>query len=199
MRWMGSQGLRAVAVVVLLALGCAKPEPLTKAKAEEILRKYMFQREPVYAEVPQRVWWGGRYAKDEYDEKSLRTYENLRKAGFITVTGGPTEQGAEYRAQVTEKGFRLLGTAPSMRGPVYRGLICYKKYDGVKNFERHPNEPTTGRAELVWHYADPTPLYPLFETKLNKPLDRPFASLVSFYFKDHEWKFDVTVRKTDPL
>jgi hypothetical protein len=23
------------------------------------------------------------------------------------------------------------------------------------------------------------------------------VSLVSFYYKDHQWKFDVTVRKTD--
>ena len=30
----------------------------------------------------------------------------------------------------------------------------------------------------------------------NKPLNKPFASLVSFYYKDHQWRFDVTVRKT---
>jgi len=100
-------------------------------------------------------------------------------------------------AKVTSKGFSLLGTAPSVRGPVYRGMICFKRYDGIRDFQRHPNEPTTGRAELVWHYDEPTPLYPLFDTKLNKPLKKPFASLVSFYWKDYEWHFDVTVRKTE--
>jgi hypothetical protein len=143
------------------------------------------------------VWWNAQYPKDDYDEKSLRTFDNLKKAGLITVSGGPTPDGAQYVAKVTEKGFHILGTAPSYRGAVYRGLICYKKYDGVRDFQRHPTEPTTGRAELVWHYDDPTPLYPMFETKINKPLKRPFASLVSFYWKDREYKFEVTVRKTD--
>jgi hypothetical protein len=76
-------------------------------------------------------------------------------------------------------------------------MIAHKKYDGLRNFQRHPTEATTGHAELVWHYADPTPLYPFFETKINKPLDKPFVSLVSFYYKDHQWRFDVTVRKVE--
>jgi hypothetical protein len=189
------------AILALLALAlvaCPRPEPLTKQKADEILRSYLFAREPVYAEVPQKVWWNARYPKDDYDEKSLRTFENLKKAGYVTYSGGPTpDGGAAYMAKVTQKGFSLLGTAPSMRGPVYRGLIAFKKYDGIRDFQRHPNEPTTGRAELVWHYDDPTPLYPFFETKINKPLRKPFASLVSLYWKDHAWRFDVTVRKTD--
>jgi hypothetical protein len=32
----------------------------------------------------------------------------------------------------------------------------------------------------VWHYANPTPLYPLFETRMDKPLEQQFASHVSF-------------------
>ena len=91
----------------------------------------------------------------------------------------------------------ILGTSPSARGPVFRGLICYKVYDGLRNFQRHPTEPTTGHGELVWHYTSPTPLYPFFETKQNKPLDKPFVSLVSFYYKDFQYRFDVTVRKTE--
>jgi hypothetical protein len=145
------------------------------------------------------VWWNAKAPKDEYDEKSLRTFENLQKAGYITYSGGPTpDGGAAYVAKVTPKGFPLLGTAPSRRGPVYRGLVAFKKYDGIRDFQRHPNEPTTGRAELVWHYDEPTDFYPLFETKINKPLKKPFASLVSFYYQDHDWHFDVTVRKTEP-
>ncbi|HVR41203.1 MAG TPA: hypothetical protein VMU84_19070, partial [Thermoanaerobaculia bacterium] len=97
----------------------------------------------------------------------------------------------------TQKGFRVLGTAPSLRGPVYRGTICEKRYDGLRNFERHPTEPTVGHAELVWHYDHPTWLYPLFETKINKPLNHPFASYVAFYFAKREWKFDITVKKTE--
>ena len=127
-----------------------------------------------------------------------QTADILEKAGLITIAGGEKPDGtAEYVAKVTEKGFPILGTAPSYRGPVYRGKICEKIYDGVEKFERHPTEPTTGAAELVWHYDNPTWLYPLFETKINKPLKTRFASHVSFYFKAHQWRFSVTVRKTD--
>jgi len=182
---------------MILLASCGKPAPLTAAKAEEILRRFMFNRQPVYAEVPQKVWWDERHPKDDYDEKSLRTFANLQRAGYVTVTETHDVHGSTYVAKVTEKGFPILGTAPSMRGPAFRGLICYKKYDGIRNFERHPTEPTVGHAELIWHYDEPTPLYAIFETKINKPLNTPFASLVSFYYKDHEWKFDVTVQKTD--
>lgn len=183
--------------LVLLLCACQRREPLTAQKAEEILRGSQFASEPVYAEVPQRVWWNARAPKDDYDDKALRTLTNLQRAGLVTVTGGEKDGGAEYIAKVTQKGFPILGTAPSYRGPVYRGMIAKKKYDGIRNFQRHPNEETTGHAELVWHYAEPTPLYELFDTKINKPLNKPFASLVSFYYKDYQWRFDVTVRKTE--
>ena len=110
--------------------------------------------------MPQKVWWNARFPKDEFDERSLRTFDNLQKAGLITVTGGPTPDGAAYVAHVTQKGFPILGTAPSARGPVFRGLICYKTYDGLRNFQRHPTEPTIGHGELAWRYTRPTPLYP---------------------------------------
>jgi hypothetical protein len=187
----------AVLLMVSLTAACQKAEPLTAAKAEQILSSSRFAAEPIYAEVPQKVWWNARFPKDEFDERSLRTFENLKNAGLITVTSGPTQDGAVYIAKTTSKGFPILGTAPSARGPVFRGLICHKIYDGLRNFQRHPTEPTTGHGELVWHYARPTPLYPYFETKQNKPLDKPFISLVSFYYKDHQWQFDVTVRKTE--
>jgi len=188
---------QAAFALLLLALSCQKREPLTAAKAEQILRDVRFTSELIYAEVPQKVFWNARFPKDEYDERSLRTFDNLKNAGLITVTGGPTQEGAEFVAHVTQKGFPILGTAPSARGPVFRGLICYRVYDGLRNFQRHPTEPTTGHGELVWHYTRPTPLYPMFETKQNKPIDKPFVSLVSFYYKDHQWRFDVTVAKTN--
>ena len=184
-------------LAALIIAACSPPDPLTETKARQIIAAYEVKREPVYAAVPQKVWWDEKHPKDDFDEKSLRTLQRLRDGGYITVDEKHDEHGATYVAKVTDKGFPLLGTSPSARGAVYKGLICYKRYDGLKGFERHPNEPTTGRAELIWHYDDPTPLYELFETKGDKPLKKPFASLVSFYYKDHQWKFDVTVRKTD--
>ena len=198
MRRGSSQGIRlAAAALLLLAVACEKPQPLTAEKAQEIIGRYQFRAEPVYAEVPQKVWWNARFPKDDYDEKSLRTLHNLEQQGLVTVTALKVADAEGFLATITQKGFPILGTAPSFRGPVFRGRICDKVYDGLRNFQRHPTEQTTGHAELIWHYTNPTPLYPMFETKINKPLDKPFASLVAFYFKNHEWHFDVTVRKTE--
>ena len=180
----------------LVAFGCSKPEPLTEAKAKEIVSSWMFKREPVYAEVPQRVWWNPKAPKDDYDEKAVRTLRNLERAGLVTVTEKLTADSGEYIAKVTKKGFPILGTAPSNRGPVYRAQICEKVYDGLRNFQRHPTEPTVGHGELEWHYDHANWLYPLFETKIDKPLNKPFASYVSFWYDKHQWKFEVNVRKT---
>ena len=186
----------AALAVAAFAIACQKAEPLTAEKAQELISNYAFKREPVYAEVPQKVWWTPKAPKDDYDEKALRTLRNLERAGLITVTESDvTADTATYVAKVTQKGFPLFGTAPSARGPVYRARIADKKYDGLRNFVRHPSEPTVGHAELVWHYENPTPLYPMFETKIDKPLDKPFVSHVSFWFEDHVWKFNVNVRK----
>lgn len=191
-----SQGIVA-AIAVVFAVGCAKPEPLTAEKAQKLISSHAFKREPVYAEVPQKVWWSPQAPKDAYDELALRTLRNLERAGLVTVTeSNVSADSATYVAKVTEKGFPLLGTAPSHRGPVYRARIADKRYDGLRNFVRHPTEPTVGHAELVWHYENPTPLYPLFETKIDKPLKTPFVSHVSFWWEDHVWKFNVNVRKT---
>ena len=187
-----------IVAVALLAVACDRPEPLTESKANEIIGRYSFKAEPVYAEVPQRVWWSPSSPKDDYDEKALRTLHNLEKAGLVTIEESTKPDGTvSYLAHTTEKGFPILGTAPSMRGPVFRGRICEKRYDGLKGFQRHPSQPTIGSANLMWHYTNPTWLYPLFETKINKPLDKPFASQVAFRYEDHEWKFNVVARKVD--
>lgn len=188
--------MAGAALAALTLTGCQKPQPLTAEKAQEIVASWSFRREPVYAEVPQKVWWSPKAPKDDYDEKAVRTLRNLEKAGLVTVTGSESGESAEFIAKVTKKGFPILGTAPSHRGPVYRATICEKRYDGLRNFVRHPSEPTVGHGELVWHYANPTWLYPLFETKIDKPLNKPFASHVSFWYDKHQWKFEVTVRKT---
>lgn len=186
-----------VVIVVLLA-SCAKPEPLTPEIAESLVMSQIFETEPVYAEVPQRVTYGPRSPKDDYDELAVRTLRNLEKAGLVTVTEAKEPDGTEtYQAKVTQKGFPILGTMPSARGPVYRARIAVKKIDGVQNFVRHPSEPTVGSAEVVWHYESPTEYYEMFETKIDKPLNKPFVSLASFYW-EHGWKFDLTVMKTQP-
>jgi hypothetical protein len=183
-------------MIALATIGCQKAEPLTAEKADEIVRGGSFKTEPVYAEVPQKVWWTPKSPKDAYDEKALRTLRNLERAGLVTVTESDvTADSATYVAKVTKKGFPLLGTAPSYRGPVYRGLICHKRYDGLKNFVRHPHESTVGHGELAWHYESPTWLYDLFETKIDKPLNKPYASHISFWYEKHDWKFAVNVKK----
>jgi hypothetical protein len=191
-----SQAILLLSALAFLA--CSKPEPLTEEKAKTIVSAWMFKREPVYAEVPQKVWWSPKAPKDEYDGKAVQTLRNLERAGLVTVTEKLTPDSAEYVAKVTEKGFTILGTAPSYRGPVYRAQICEKVYDGLRNFVRHPSEPTVGHAELVWHYDNARWLYPLFETRIDKPLKQPFLSHVSFWYDkdDHDWKFEVNVRKT---
>jgi len=191
--------LAAAVLVAVLGMACAKPEPLTAERAEKIIAAYAFKREPVYAEVPQKVWWSRQAPKDDYDEKAVRTLRNLERAGLVTVTESDlTASSATYVAKVTDKGFPLLGTAPSARGPVYRGLIAEKRYDGLRRFVRHPTQETVGHAELVWHYENPTPLYELFETKIDKPVNKHFVSHVSFWWEEHVWKFNVNVRKVTP-
>ena len=182
-------------LAVALAASCGKPEPLTAEKAREIVGGWAFKREPVYAEVPQKVWWTPKAPKDSYDELAVRTLRNLEREGLVTVTETVTPDSATYIAKVTKKGFPILGTAPSARGAVYRAKIAEKRYDGIRNFVRHPSQPTVGHAELVWHYENPTASYPLFETKINKPLNKPFVSAVSFWYDKHQWRFEVNVNK----
>jgi len=182
--------------LVLLVFGCPRAEPLTAQKAEEILRAYQSANEPIYAEVPQRVWWSPKAPQDAYDVKALETLRNLERAGYLTVTESHEGDTTSYTGKVTQKGFTLIGTAPSNRGPCFRATICFKAYDGLRNFQRHPSEPTTGHGDLVWHYERPTPMYELFTTKIDKELQKPYASAVSFFWKDHAWHFDVMVRKS---
>jgi hypothetical protein len=198
MQKMMIRGMALLSVMAALA-GCGKPEPLTAEKAQSIIGAWSFKREPIYAEVPQKVWWSPKAPKDDFDAKAVQTLRNLEKAGLVTVTETVTADSATYVAKVTQKGFPILGTAPSYRGPVYRAQICQKVYDGLRNFVRHPQQETVGHAELMWHYDNPTWLYPLFETKRDKPLNTPYASHVSFWYDDHQWKFQVNVRKTRML
>ncbi|HVR44435.1 MAG TPA: hypothetical protein VMS56_13435 [Thermoanaerobaculia bacterium] len=188
----------------LVALGwisaCARPTELTERKAAEILEGASFEVAPVYAEVPQVVRWGPESPKDDYDELAVRTLRNLEREGLVRLIdeGSPESDVYVLRAETTPEGFRILGTVPSARGPALRARIAEKRIDGLRNFIRHPDDPTVARAELVWHYERPTRFYDLFETKIDKPLDRPFASLVSFRWEDGSWHFAVIAEKVDP-
>lgn len=195
---MKSLDFAVLMIAVFAVVRCGDPEPLTPALAASIVEAQVPPREPVYAEVPQRVWFGPKSPKDDYDEKAIRTLGKLEAAGLVTVTQTNDADGmTTYQAKVTEKGFRLLGTMPSKRGPVYRAKICERVFDGVRNFVRHPTDPTVGRAELMFHYDNPTPMYAYFDTKINKPLKTPFYSLVSFYFDNGQYLARITVRSID--
>lgn len=188
-------GALAVAGFGLLA-SCGEPAELTAERASRIIGTWAFEKEPVYAEVPQKVWWNAAAPQDDYDRLAVRTLRNLERAGLVTVNASLDANGGTVTATVTKAGFPILGTAPSARGPVFRGRICEKKYDGIRDFERHPTQPRVGHARLVWHYRNPTPLYELFETRIDTALGREYFSLVSFWYEKHQWRFEVVVRKT---
>lgn len=179
------------------ALACGSPPPLDEKLAVELIRRNAIDDEPIYAEVPQRVWWGPGYAKDEYDGKALATLDNLQRAGLITVSHTVDKEGREiHQGRVTDKGFAILGTVPSARGKAFRGKVCVKKIDRITNFIRHPNDPLVGSAEIVWHYTKPTPLYELFTTKIDKPLDKPYRSVASIRNDKGLWRVELAIRKT---
>ena len=183
--------------LLLLALGCGQPAPLDEKTAIELIRSNAIDDEPIYAEVPQRVWWGPGYPKDAYDEKALETLRNLERAGLLKVSHAKDKEGRDvYSGKVTEKGFAILGTVPSARGKAFRGKICAKKIDRITNFIRHPNDPLVGSADIIWHYTKPTPLYELFTTKIDKPLDQPYKSVASIRNDKGLWRVELAIRKT---
>jgi hypothetical protein len=187
----------SILVAVLFFAGCGAPKPLTEELARALILERAVDNEPVYAEVPQRVWWGPDYPKDDYDERALRTLRNLEDAGLVTLTRESDGETESWVAAVTDAGFPILGKVPSRRGKALRAKICEKKVDDVRNFIRHPTDPTVGSADLVWHYERPTALYDAFETKIDKPLDTPFRSVVSIYNENGMWKLDLVIRKAE--
>ena len=159
--------------------GCGAPPPLTEERARALVLERAIDNEPVYAEVPERVWWGPDFPKDDYDELALQTLRNLEAAGLVTLRHDVDGETESWTAAVTREGFPILGKVSSARGRALRALVCVKKIDRVSHFVRHPTEPTVGSADLVWHYERPTTLYEAFETKVDKPLGKPFRSVVS--------------------
>lgn len=185
-------------LVAVAVLACGSPPPLDEKLAVELIRRNAIDDEPIYAEVPQRVWWGPGFAKDDYDDKALATLGNLERAGLIRISHTVDKEGREiYQGRVTDKGFAILGTVPSARGKAFRGKICTKKIDRISNFLRHPSDPLVGSAEIIWHYAMPTPLYELFETKIDKPLDKPYRSVASIRNDKGLWRVELAIRKTN--
>lgn len=176
--------------------GCENSEPLDAATAERIIRSRMFERQPAYAEVPRVVRWGPGSPRDEFDELSLLTLDKLHEAGLVTTSRTVEPDGTvTVTAETTADGFRELGTVPSARGPALRGRIAERVIDEVRGFQRHPSQPHVGRAEVHWHYENPTDLYPLFETRRDKPLGKPFRTIVSVSHSDRGWIVETIVPK----
>ena len=127
---------------------------LPEAQSHSLLQKpsrssasSRFNAEPIYAEVPQKVWWNARSPKDDYDEKSLRTLDNLaerrahdRRPAARRATAPSTSRRSRPRASRSSAPHRARAA------PSFAALICCKNYDGLRNFQRHPTEPTTGHA-----------------------------------------------------
>jgi hypothetical protein len=187
--------LLPLVVAALVAVSCAKPDALTESTAEQVIRARVFNSEPVYAEVPQRVAWSERSPRDAFDDLSIATLENLEREGLVTLERIDKGGVSSVESKVTQKGFPLLGTVPSARGPAWRGRICEKRFAGVRNFARHPHDETIGRAEVVWEYVTPTPLYPLFATKIDKALGEPFISVVTVRWENGAWRVRTLVAK----
>lgn len=191
---------RLIPALVLLGVmlsGCGAPRPLTEEFARTLILERAIDEEPVYAEVPARVWWGPDYPKDDYDELAMKTLRNLETAGLVALASEVEGETESWTATVTEKGFPILGKVPSKRGRALRAKVCVKKIDDVRNFISHPSDPTVGSADLIWHYEQPTALYEAFETKVNKPLDKPFRSVVSIRNENGLWKLDLVIRKAE--
>lgn len=189
----------ALMAAVLVGCGCrSAPDPLTAAKAEAVVTEGMRRTEPAYAEVPRRVTFGPSSPRDAFDEKAVRTLRNLEREGYVTLQESTSPDGTyTLDATVTPKGFRLLGVVGSARGPALRAMICDRQFDRVQNFLRHPQNPTVGRLEIVWHYTNPTPLYELFETRMNKGLNEPFVTVVSIHWNAtaRTWQVGQIVRR----
>ena len=201
MRSMENQGVAArfcggFLLALTAAAGCQEPSELTAQIAAEVLKESAFEVEPVYAEVPRVVSWSAESPKDDYDELAIRTLRNLERAGLVTLQEsiGPASS-YQLEAAVTPAGFPILGTVPSARGEALRARIAIKKVDGVQNFVRHPTVPTVGRAEIRWHYEQPTQYYELFETRIDKPLGVPFATVVSMRWDEGAWRFSILAPK----
>jgi len=191
-----------IAIATLALLACGTPPPLDAKLATELIRRNAIDNEPIYAEVPQRVWWGPGYPKDGYDDLAVRTLRNLERAGLLKVSHVVEKDGREiYQGKVTEKGFPIIGTVPSARGKAFRGKICVKKIETITNFIQHPTDPMIGSAEIIWRYASPTPLYDLFETKIDKPLGKPYRSVASIRNEKGLWRVELAIRKAaiDPV
>ena len=183
------------ALVVLAGCGAGDDRPLTSELAEQIVLGGQHPSEPVYAEVPEVVSWSPELPKDEFDERSISTLEKLEGAGFVTLSRSGDDSTGKIEATLTREGFEVMGFVGSARGRALRGRIATKILDRVQAFERHPVHQDVGRVELVWHYESPTPLYDLFDTRIDKELGRPFVSIVSIHREKGSWRTDLIVRK----
>ena len=81
------------------------------------------------------------FAPGRQNDFRFAAAEDLTRAVIVTPRDGDEFRGGE---PVTVRD----GTEPSCssaRGPAFRGRICDRVYDGLRNFQRHPSEETTGK------------------------------------------------------
>lgn len=184
--------------VVLFLAACSgetvEPE-LTASIAERVIMGSIHDSEPVYAEVPRRVSWSPHTPRDDFDGLSITTLEKMEDAGLVVLTRTGSSEEGSLQAELTGSGREILGIVPSARGEALRGRIAKRVFDGVRAFERHPERPDVGRAELVWHYEDPTPLHAIFDTKPDNQIGRPFSSVVAIHREGGIWRAEVIVSR----
>lgn len=179
-------------------MACAPPDRLTREDAERLVRATFVDGEPVYADVPLEVSWSPAAPRDEFDVRSIETLEALAAAGLVTLERSGDGSEGRAAATLTADGVRILGQVPSVRGPAARGRIAVRKIEGVGRIESHPSDPTIARVEVLWRYQQPTPLYAMFSTRQDKPLEQTFASILSVTWSEGAWRGRVIVRKASP-
>lgn len=185
-------------IVVLTFTACARPERLTRQDAEDLVRATFRDGDPVYADVPLRVSWSESSPRDEFDVRSAETLDRLERLGLVTIARQIDGGTGVIEATLTPAGQRVLGSVHSVRGPAARGRIAERRVDGVGRIDLHPGDPTKGRVEVLWHYDSPTSLYEAFLTRQDKPLNEPFASVISMAWSQGAWRAEIVVRKTRP-
>lgn len=188
----------ALVVLLAVAASCTEPERLTRAAASEFVRDSFFREEPAYAEVPQRVVWSESSPTDDFDGRSIQTLERLKEMGLVTLEREGSPSDGSVTAHTTPAAARVLGLVPSARGPALRGRVATKMLDGVGSVDVHPGDPRTGRVEVIWHYASPTPLHAVFAPVSDRPLGEPQATVLSMRWSEGAWRAAVIIPRTRP-
>ena len=189
----------ALAALVVMALfACSQPGRLTREIAAEVIRETMPETEPAYAEVPMAVRWSAASPLDEFDKRTLESLTRLERMGLVAIARSGDDVEGVVSATSTPAAARVLGTVPSARGPAFRGRVADKRLDGVGTFTPHPSDARAGRVEVLWRYTNPTVLHSAFAPVSDRPIDVPYATVLTMSWIDGAWRGRIVVRKTRP-